>query len=138
MPVLLLYGYALENLVKGLLVARGADATWSGTLNKNLRHHCLTELFRVADVRTTAEDRQLLEDLRDAIESEKYPVGTKPRTRERRLGAKPEADIERIFGLFRQMEKSLRHICLDGVFAPSDPASLGVPWRKEREAGGSA
>src|SRR6202035_234570 len=34
-PVFLLYGYALENLVKGLLVARGEDATWSGTLNKD-------------------------------------------------------------------------------------------------------
>ena len=74
MPVFLLYGYALENLVKGLLVARGEDATWSGTLNKDLRSHSLTALFRVGQVRTTSEDRQILEDLRDAIESEKYPI----------------------------------------------------------------
>lgn len=86
MPVFVLYGYALENLVKGLLVARGADATWSGALNKDLRHHCLTELFRVAGVQIGPEENRLLEDLRDAIESEKYPVGVKPRSRPRRLG----------------------------------------------------
>lgn len=63
MPVFVLYGYALENLVKGLLVARGKDATWSGKLNKDLRHPCLTELFRVAEVRTTSDDQQLLDDL---------------------------------------------------------------------------
>ena len=129
MPVFLLYGYALENLVKGLLVARGENATWSGTLDRDMRHHCLTELFRVAEVRTSCEDRRVLDDLRDAIESEKYPVGTKPRTRERRLGTNSEAVVERVFGLFRQMEDSLRHICLDGVLAPRDPARLGLPWR---------
>jgi hypothetical protein len=130
MPVLLLYGYALENLVKGLLVSRGEDATWSGTLNKDLRHHCLTELVRMAEVCTSSEDRQLLEDLREAIESEKYPVGTGPRTRERRLGVNHETVFEQVFGFFRQIEKSLRHICLDGVLAPCDPARLGLPWRE--------
>jgi hypothetical protein len=125
MPAFLLYGY-----VKGLLVARGEDATWSGTLNKDLRHHCLTELFRVAEVRTSSEERQLLEDLRDAIESEKYPVGTKPRTRERRLGVNPDSAIERLLGLFRQMENSLRDICLDGVLTPCEPGKLGLPWHQ--------
>lgn len=130
MPVYLLYGYALENLVKGLLVARGEDATWSGSLNKDLRHHCLTELFRTAEVQTSSEDRQLLEDLRDAIESEKYPVGTKPRTKERRLSVSLQVVLERVFGLFRQIKKSLRHICLDGVLEPCDPERLGLPWRE--------
>ena len=106
MPVFLLYGYALENMVKGLLVARGENATWSGTLDKDMRHHCLTELFRVAEVRTSREDRQVLEDMSDAIESGKYPVGTRPRTRERRLRTNPEALFERIFGLVRKMEDS--------------------------------
>jgi len=130
MPVFLLYGYALENLVKGLLVARGEDATWSGALNKDLRHHCLTELFRVAGVRTSSEESRLLEDLRDAIESEKYPVGVRPRSRPRRLGVDLAADVKRIFELFRRLEKSLRQICLDGVLRPTDPTSLGLPWHE--------
>jgi hypothetical protein len=128
MPVFLLYGYTLENLIKGLLVARGADATWSGSLNRDIRHHCLTELFRTAAVRTTSEDRRLLEDLRDAIESEKYPVGTRPRTRECRLGVNPDVLFKRVCGLFSCIENSLRHICLDGVLAPCDPERLGLPW----------
>jgi hypothetical protein len=134
MPVYLLYGYALENLVKGLLVARGETATWSGSLDENrsasldrgLKHHCLSELFRVAGVRPTKEESRLLEGLRDAIESEKYPVGVRPRSRKRILGLDPGGDIRRVFVLFRRMEHSLREICLDGVLSPCDPATVGL------------
>lgn len=134
MPIYLLLGYALENLVKGLLVARGETATWgnpfddrrSSSLDKGLRHHCLTELCRLASVETSAQERRLLEDLRDAIESEKYPVGVRPRSRKRTLGADPMADIEGVFRLFERMEHALRQINLDLVLVPCNPRTLGV------------
>jgi hypothetical protein len=129
MPVFLLCGYALENLVKGLLVARGETATWTGTLDPQIRHHCLGELFRVAGVHTTGEDRKLLDDLRDVIESGKYPVATKPRPRPKVLKANPRLAFDRIFGLIGQIEAKLRNICLDGVLPPCDPSRIGLPWR---------
>jgi hypothetical protein len=134
-PVYLLFGYALENLVKGLLVARGETATWAGSLEENrsavldkgLRHHCLTELFRIAAVKTDAREGRLLEDLRDAIESEKYPVGVRPRSRKRTLGRDSVGDVQGVFALFRRMEESLRQICLDGVLSPCNPKTVGLP-----------
>lgn len=128
MPVYVLYGYALENLVKGLLVARGENATWSGTLDKSIRHHCLTEHFRVADVRTDSAESVLLEDLREVIESGKYPIGVRPQNRSRSLGLDVVGDFTLICGLFHRIEKSLREICLDGALAPMDPATIGMPW----------
>ena len=137
MPIYLLLGYALENLVKGLLVARGEPATWnasfekdrSSSLDRGLRTHCLPELFRVASVKTSAREKRLLEDLRDAIETEKYPVGVRPRSRKRTLGTDPWAEVNSAFGLFERMERSLRHICLDGVLSPCNPTTLGVDGR---------
>ena len=135
MPVYLLLGYALENLVKGLLVARGRTATWSGSLaedrsaslDKGLKHHCLTELFRMASVKTSPRERRLLEDLRDAIESEKYPVGVRPRSRKRTLGLDLVGDVTTALALFGSVEQSLCQICLDGVLAPCEPATVGMP-----------
>ncbi|MBI4263473.1 MAG: hypothetical protein HY657_03775 [Acidobacteria bacterium] len=127
MPVYVLYGYALENLVKGLLVARGENATWSGTLDKGLRHHCLTDLFRVAHVHTEEDEHRVLEDLRDAIESGKYPVGIRPQNRSRTLGLDVSGDFKVIFALFHRIEDSLRQICLDGALVPVEPSTLGLP-----------
>ena len=42
----LLYGLALENLLKGLLVAQGVDATSTGKLNKKLQTHNLVSLWK--------------------------------------------------------------------------------------------
>lgn len=137
MPIYLLFGYALENLVKGLLVARGHNATWANpfeekkpiSLDKGFRHHCLPELFRAAAVKTSSKEKQVLEDLRDAIESEKYPVGVRPRSRKRTLGTNPAGDVHEAVELFRRVEASLRQICLDGVLPPCDPTTLGLAGR---------
>ena len=134
MPIYLLLGYALENLVKGLLVARGHNATWANpleerkpiTLDQEFKHHCLPELFQTASVKTSSEERKFLENLRDAIESEKYPVGVRPPSRKRTLGEDPNGDLQMAFELFRRVEASLRQICLDGVLRPCEPAKLGL------------
>jgi hypothetical protein len=126
MPVYVLYGYALENLIKGLLVARGETATWYGTLDKDIRHHDLQEFFRRGDVKLDKQEKAFLADMRDAIESGKYPVGVKPQNRKRALGLDVDGDFGTIFSLFRRVEESLQKI----EFAtPIDhPATAGLPW----------
>lgn len=132
MPVYVLYGYALENLIKGLLVARGETATWSGTLEKDFRHHDLTGFFRRARVKTNAEEKSLLVDLREAIESGKYPVGVKPQNRKRDLALDVDGDFRIVLLLFRRIEESLRNIELDGVPKPLDPETAALPWRTRK------
>lgn len=125
MPIYLLYGYALENIVKGLLVASGETATWYGTLDKDIRHHDLHEFFRRGGIKLNKQEKLLLADLREAIESGKYPVGVKPQNRTRTLGLDVDGDFRTIFSLFRRVEESLQNI----EFAkPIDPASAGLPW----------
>ena len=72
------------------------------------------------------EQRHLLEDLRDAIESGNYPVGIRPQNRQQLLGLDVQGDFQTIFGLFSRIEDNLRQICLDGVLAPMKPSRLGL------------
>lgn len=74
----LLYGLALENLLKGVLVARGSDATKTGKLNKTLKNHDLVRLWRSAGLPESEATDELLKNLRWSIEPGKYPVGTRP------------------------------------------------------------
>jgi hypothetical protein len=76
--VWLLYGLALENLVKGLLVAQGVDATATGELNKSLRTHDLVKLWKRAGLPASDATDEILRNLHWSVEVGKYPVGTKP------------------------------------------------------------
>src|SRR5215831_6448474 len=76
--VRLLYGLALENLLKGLLVAQGTDATSTGRLNKILKTHDLASLWERAGLPVTDQTKDVLRNLRWSIETGKYPVGTAP------------------------------------------------------------
>ena len=78
MPILLLYGLALENLLKGLLVAQGTDATTTGKLNATLKTHDVLRLWRLAGLSLDEPAEDLLKRLHYSIEVGKYPVGTKP------------------------------------------------------------
>jgi hypothetical protein len=74
----LLYGLALENLRKGLLIAQGVDATSAGKLNGKLQTHNLIKLWKWAKLPLTDRTEQLLKILEWSITSGKYPVSTKP------------------------------------------------------------
>jgi len=74
----LLYGLAMENLLKGLLVAQGIDATSTGELNKQLKSHKLVHLWEMAGLPLTGQTESVLKILRWAVETGKYPIGTKP------------------------------------------------------------
>jgi hypothetical protein len=76
-PATLLYGFAVENLIKGLLVAQGVDATSTGVLNAKLKSHDLPYLFREAKVPLGPMDERLLQQLRGIVEAGRYPVPVK-------------------------------------------------------------
>lgn len=77
-PVMLLYGLALEILLKGLLVAQGVSATSTGELNAKLKTHNLLHLWREAGLPVDGQSEDLLRRLHWSVETGKYPVGTKP------------------------------------------------------------
>lgn len=106
--VLMLYGLAIENLVKGLLIAKGvkpfvtspkelakikglsevetAIGIMTGAikriLNKDLDRHDLNVLFNKAGVLRNSEDEELLTFLQDAIESGRYPIAKDAKRRD--------------------------------------------------------
>lgn len=104
---LMLYGLALENLLKGLLVARGAPSTRTGSLDKNLRTHDLDRLFRQAMYSPSAAESRLLKRLQHHVENAKYPHGLRPRD----LGADVpniDSDIRATFQLLEKVEQALQ------------------------------
>jgi len=107
---MMLYGLALENLVKGLLVAQGVDATSTGKFNKKLKGHDLPRLFDDACVPMTPEDLRLLEQLYLTIESGKYPVGLKPARSPLivKSGFVYPRDLHHIERLLQTLDRSLR------------------------------
>jgi hypothetical protein len=108
--IMMLYALAMENLVKGLLVAQGVDATSTGKLNKKLRKHNLPHLFDWARVAMTPEDCRLLEQLSSTIGSGKYPVGLEPPgdPRSVKSGFVYPRDLEHTGRLLQTLDKSLR------------------------------
>jgi hypothetical protein len=73
----LLYGLALENLLKGLLVAQGVDATSTGQLNAQLKTHNLVKLWKMTSLPMSDPTEHILRNLQWSIEVGKYPVGTR-------------------------------------------------------------
>ena len=108
--IMMLYGLAVENLVKGLLVAQGVDATSTGRFNEKLIGHDLPHLFDWARIPMTPPDRRLLKQLSSTIGSGKYPVGLKPPGNPRtvKLGFVYPRDVQHIGHLLQTLDTSLR------------------------------
>jgi hypothetical protein len=72
----MLYGFALENLVKGVIVCREPDlVTKDGLRNWPGQSHDLARLFERAEVSVTEEERAALEIVSQLIEwSGRYPT----------------------------------------------------------------
>jgi hypothetical protein len=106
--VRLLYGLALENLLKGLLVAQGTDATSTGKLNKILKTHDLVSLWTRANLPLTDQTKDTLRNLRWSIETGKYPVGTSPNSSDSQPFGVALTSIHKIAGLLQKVEDALR------------------------------
>lgn len=85
-PILLLAGFAIENLLKGILVRNTPGLISGGDLPQNLLTHDLVKLSQGTQVHVSAEERQLLEELTEnSIWMGRYPI---PRTYRHRMPRK--------------------------------------------------
>jgi len=110
--VLMLCGLAIENLLKGILVAQGTNATATGRLDRTLQTHDLARLFERAGVPCTAADRLFLNQLRRFVESGKYPIGTAPPRghRKEKSWLRVPQDIDHVFRLLELLDSTLRRL----------------------------
>lgn len=123
--ILLLYGVALENLLKALLVAQGVDATSTGRFNTKLQTHNVLSLWRQANLATDDAKEDLLHKLQWSIEAGKYPVGVKPDPKPSPVWlALPS--VKEIGDLLTTVEDALRDRLPNEVFEKTDLLNLCV------------
>jgi hypothetical protein len=133
MPILLLYGLAAENLVKGILVAKGiapveADKKGVLKLSEDIKGHNLEILFGKAGIGLSERDKGILNNLSWTVQAGKYPVGTKPAIHP----ADPTpvwlelTDLRHVCQLLETLEDALRSTGEKWVLAKEDLAKLGL------------
>jgi hypothetical protein len=115
-PMLLLYGLALELLLKALLVAQGVDATSAGVLNQKLITHNLLTLWRLAALPVNDATGDLLKRLHWSIEAGKYPVGKKPKPDDPGLIWVALTNIDDVGRLLEVVEHELRTLQPKRIF----------------------
>jgi hypothetical protein len=77
-PAQLLYAYAIENVLKGLVVANDAGIVDENKIDKELKSHDLIDLSASASVTVQVEKRPVLAALSDlSVWAARYPVATR-------------------------------------------------------------
>jgi hypothetical protein len=74
-PAMMIDGFAMENLLKALLLAQGVQATQGSRLEQTLRTHNLTALCTRAGIVLNQGEEELLERIKRMMELGRYPVG---------------------------------------------------------------
>ena len=69
----MLYGFAAENLIKAIIVAKKLLPV--GSFPKGFKSHNLLVLARKADLPVSQSQKHLLKRLKEFVECGKYPVG---------------------------------------------------------------
>ncbi len=107
-PIMLLFGLATENLLKALLVAQGVDPLSAGVLNSTFKTHDLGALAQRGGIPLSMSERELLERLRDFIESSKYPIGI---SADKGLGGNRfeyPSDVDQTWALLQRLDDAVR------------------------------
>lgn len=107
-PQLLLYGAAVENLLKAVRVAQGVPAVTGRSLNPDLATH---ELWRYADeagLKPGKAESKLLRRLQDVLEAGKYPVAKKPGRNSAAWSFDYPHDISATWALLERLDEALR------------------------------
>jgi hypothetical protein len=77
-PAQLLYAYAMENVLKGLIVANDPSVVDENKISKSLKSHALVELSASAGITVHIEEAPVLAALSDlSIWTARYPVATR-------------------------------------------------------------
>jgi hypothetical protein len=121
-PALMLYGFAVENILKALFIAQGQAATTKGRVSKNLITHDLLKLATRTSLPLTPRESEVLDRLSHFISAEgRYPVGILPDNPERKL-IPHEEDPEIALAVIERADENLRK--LTRALPPCDIAQL--------------
>ena len=128
-PVIVLCGSAIENLIKGILIAKGTPAVVGDELNPTLGGHNLRELIDLAKFSVQKREKRLLARLEQAIRFGKYPIpkAVSGVSNHRKARSLLEEDVKVIRRLFNRLDNELR------LSAPgeTDPTMESVLKRTE-------
>jgi len=123
-PAIVLYAYAAENLLKGLLVAQGVEpVAATGRLKKDFATHSLQTLARRAGVHGLSG--RLLDQLTEFASSGKYPVGIDPGAGFHAHSYFPSAVLSGIDQLLPKLEQAVAGSGHPKVRPAIDPMRLG-------------
>lgn len=123
-PTMLMYGLALENMIKGLLIARGIDGTSTGKLNPRLKIHNLRKLGTDAGLPVSEGVNELLDKLRWSVETGRYPVGIEPTPRDADAAWIGLINVADILAAVEVVEQALREDATRSL-EKTDLAKLG-------------
>jgi aryl-alcohol dehydrogenase-like predicted oxidoreductase len=107
-PQLLLYGAAVENLLKAIRVAQGVPALTGRSLNGDLATHDLRRYAEEAGLKPDKTEARLLQQLQDVLEAGKYPVAKKPGRNALAWSFDYPGDISAIWALLERVDAMLR------------------------------
>lgn len=108
--VMMLYGFAAENLIKAIIVAKNPICgplfpVSKGTLVGRFANHNLPELVKEAGLGVSASQEHLLKRLKEFIECGKYPVGRREgegRATQVSFGALDWSDVLQLLGYLEE------------------------------------
>jgi hypothetical protein len=107
-PQLLLYGAAVENLLKALRVAQGVRAVQGRSLNPDLATHELRRYAAEAGLKPNKAESKVLRQLQDVVEAGKYPVAKKASRNTAAWSFDYPDDIAAIWALLQRLDEALR------------------------------
>ena len=127
--VMMLYGFAAENLIKAIIVAKNpicgpSFPVSNGALVHRFANHNLPELAKEAGLRVSASQEHLLKRLKEFIECGKYPVGRREGQGQATRVSFAELDWSDVFQLLGYLEEELQQA--SGSFVAAHPDLRGI------------
>lgn len=122
-PAMMLNGFAIENLLKGILLASGVQATRGGKLEKRLKTHNLISLCGWAQIILSQREEELLERIQRMMQLGRYPVGTDA-AMDVSLRLELPRDLDTIIGLMQRIDDQFKQTAAASL--DEDLRNLGV------------
>jgi hypothetical protein len=107
-PTIMLYGFAIENVTKAVLIAQGTVATKGLKIAQSLKTHDLSGLVAQTGLQLDDEERKFLADATKLTELGRYPVQSSPNRSEYAVGVMIPSDFERALKVLQRLESLLR------------------------------
>lgn len=126
MPVLYLYGLAVETMLKGLVIAQGLEATVGGKLNGKLKTHDLTKLWGDAKLPITDRQPDLLRRLEWCVRTGRYPIGLQPDIKAPALAWVALTNVHEVLELLETAEQALRDLLPNTILEKTNLGMLGL------------